>query len=67
MIEVRSKCPHGSDAARLGGIVMRVIAGELQPDTALVCPHCSKIIFYVEERREPWSRNSVVGAAASSE
>ncbi|HYX20464.1 MAG TPA: hypothetical protein VFA98_06420 [Thermoanaerobaculia bacterium] len=66
MIEITPRCPHGT-GERAKSIVMLVIAGEIVGDTAIVCPYCNKIIFYVEERSESWSRNSVVGAAASSE
>lgn len=66
MIEITPGCPHGAGDL-VKGVVMRVIAGEIEADTAIVCPYCNKVIFYVMERSETWSRNSVAGAAASSE
>lgn len=65
MIEITPGCLHGAgDPAK--AVVMLVITRQIEADTALVCPYCNKIIFYVMERSEAWSRNSVVGVAASS-
>lgn len=48
MIQITPGCPHGAGDL-VKGIVMRVILGEIKADTAIVCPYCNKVIFYVEE------------------
>jgi len=51
MIQITPKCAHAT-LDRLKGIVMRVVAGDITPDTAIVCPYCNRILFYVEEMDE---------------